>query len=35
MPRLEKEEKELLESVEAGEWKSVDSKDSELKRYQQ
>jgi predicted DNA binding CopG/RHH family protein len=35
MPRLEKEEKDLLESVEAGEWKSVDSKDSELKRYQQ
>lgn len=35
MPGLSKEEKELLESVEAGEWRSIDSKDSELKRYQE
>ena len=35
MPNLEKDEKELLRSIEAGEWKSVDSKDSKLKRYQQ
>ena len=34
MSRLDKEETELLESVEAGEWKPVDRRDSELKRYQ-
>lgn len=35
MPRLNKEEKELLDSVETGEWSSVDSKDSEIKRFRQ
>ena len=35
MSKLPDEEKDLLESVEAGEWKSVEAKDSELKRYQQ
>lgn len=35
MPRLDKEEKELLDSVEAGEWQSVGSKDSDIKRYRQ
>jgi predicted DNA binding CopG/RHH family protein len=35
MPKLPDEEKDLVESVEAGEWKSVESKESELKRYQE
>jgi predicted DNA binding CopG/RHH family protein len=35
MPKLPDEEKDLVESVEAGEWKSVDSKESELKRFQE
>jgi predicted DNA binding CopG/RHH family protein len=35
MPRLDNEEKELLDSVEAGEWQSVDSKDSDIERYRQ
>jgi len=34
MPRLPKKEKELLDSVEAGEWSSVAAKTSELRRYQ-
>ena len=34
MPRLPKEEKELLDSVEAREWSSVAAKTSELGRYQ-
>ncbi len=33
MPKLAKEEKELLESYEKGEWKSVKKKDAESKRY--
>jgi len=34
MPKLDKEEKELVESFDAGEWKSVRDKDGALKRYQ-
>jgi predicted DNA binding CopG/RHH family protein len=34
MPRLPKGEKELLDSVEAGEWSSVAAKTSELGHYQ-
>ncbi len=34
MPKLDKEEKELVESFDAGEWKSVRDKEGELKRYQ-
>ena len=33
MPRLPKEEKELLDSVEAGEWTSAAAEASHLKRY--
>jgi predicted DNA binding CopG/RHH family protein len=35
MPKLGKEEKELLESYEKGEWKSVKKKDAESKRYRE
>ncbi len=35
MARLDRKEKELLESVERGEWKSVGALKSERKRYQQ
>lgn len=34
MPRLPKKEKELLASVEAGEWNSMVRKTSDLRRYQ-
>ena len=34
MPKLDKEEKELVESFDAGEWKSVRDKEGALKRYQ-
>lgn len=33
--QLQAEEQELLDSFEAGEWKSVESKDEELDRYRQ
>ena len=35
MPKSAKEEKELLESFEKGEWKSVKRKDAESKRYRE
>jgi predicted DNA binding CopG/RHH family protein len=35
MPKAAKEEKELLESFEKGEWKSVKRKDAEAKRYRE
>lgn len=35
MAKLDKEERELLKSVEAGEWKSVREKDREVSRYQE
>ena len=35
MPRLNKEEKELLESYERGEWESVKKAKAELQRYQE
>jgi len=35
MPKAAKEEKELLESFEKGEWKSVKRKDAESKRYRE
>jgi predicted DNA binding CopG/RHH family protein len=35
MAKLERKEKELLESVERGEWKSIAGLKSEQKRYQQ
>ncbi len=34
MPKLDKEEKELVESFDAGEWESVRDKEGALKRYQ-
>jgi len=34
MPKLDKEEKEFVESFDAGEWKSVRDKEGALKRYQ-
>ena len=34
MTKLEKEEKELLESIDKGEWKSIRRVKSEKKRYQ-
>lgn len=34
MSNLSKEESELLESLENGEWQSIENKDLELKRYQ-
>ena len=33
MPNLDQEERDLLESVESGEWKSVSGKGAELARY--
>jgi len=35
MPKAAKEEKELLESFEKGEWRSVKKKDAETKRYRE
>jgi predicted DNA binding CopG/RHH family protein len=35
MAKLDKEERELLSSVEAGEWQTVPAKEGELKRFQQ
>ena len=35
MTKLEKSERELLESVESGEWRTVQGKDSELDRYRE
>ena len=34
-PVLSKDEKELLESVERGEWKSIPNLKKEIKRYQE
>jgi len=34
MPKLDKEEKEIVESFDAGEWRSVRGKEGALKRYQ-
>jgi predicted DNA binding CopG/RHH family protein len=35
MAKIEKTERELLRSVESGEWRSVPQMDSELKRYRE
>ena len=35
MAKIEKSERELLRSVESGEWRSVPQMDSELKRYRE
>jgi len=35
MPKLDPEERELLESVESGEWKPVRRKAEEVSRYQE
>ena len=35
MTKLEKSERELLESVESGEWRTVPGKDLELDRYRE
>ena len=35
MAKLKKDEKELLDSVETGEWRSVPDREKELKRYQE
>ena len=35
MGKLKKDERELLDSVEAGAWKSVPDREKELKRYQE
>ena len=35
MAKIEKPERELLRSVESGEWRSVPQMDSELKRYRE
>ena len=35
MTKLEKSERELLESVESGEWRTVPEKDVELDRYRE
>ena len=35
MSKLNKDEKELLDYVEAGEWRTVPDRDNELKRYQE
>jgi len=35
MAKIEKAERELLKSVESGEWRSVAKIDSELKRYRE
>ena len=34
MSKLKKDEKDLLDSVEAGDWQSVPDREKELKRYQ-
>ena len=34
MSKLEKDEKDLLDSVEAGDWQSVPDREKELKRFQ-
>jgi len=34
MSKLKKNEKELLDSVEAGEWRTVPDRDEEIARYQ-
>lgn len=35
MAKLDKEEKELLRSVEAGEWRSIPNKEAAIKRYRE
>ena len=35
MSTLKKDERELLESVEAGEWRSISNRDAEVSRYQE
>jgi predicted DNA binding CopG/RHH family protein len=35
MSRLKKDERELLESVEAGEWRSISDRNTEITRYQE
>jgi predicted DNA binding CopG/RHH family protein len=35
MSKLEKDEKELLDSVEAGEWRSVPAREREVDRYRE
>jgi predicted DNA binding CopG/RHH family protein len=35
MSKLEKDEKELLDSVEAGEWRSAPDRDREVSRYRE
>jgi predicted DNA binding CopG/RHH family protein len=35
MSKLKKDEKELLESVEAGEWQSVPDREAEVARYRE
>ena len=35
MAKLDKEERELLKSIEAGEWKSVRHREREVSRYQE
>ncbi len=35
MSKLKKDERELLESVEAGEWRTVSDRDVEISRYQE
>ncbi len=35
MSKLKKEERELLESVEAGEWRSVSDRDAAVSRYRE
>ena len=35
MSKLKKDERELLESVEAGKWQSVPDRDAEVSRYQE
>jgi len=33
--KLDKEEQELLESIESGEWQSVDNLEDEIKKYRE
>lgn len=35
MAKLDKEEQELVQSVEAGEWRTVPAREGELKRFQE
>lgn len=35
MSRLKKDEKQLLDSVESGEWRSVPDRETEISRYQE